>query len=201
MLLTCVLIGVISAMTVPGIRKHSERTEMAALAKKGYNTLEQAFDTAIANNEEPVDKWDNISRASSFLRAHIAPYANITNPCNCSPDTVTASTQLMEKSNNCFRGYKEFKKSNNITLDIRSFVTADGIAIAADNTSTPIKFYIDVNSGLNPPNMEGVDVFIFTFGKYKSDCSAIDNNNGDWKFCPQQHAKTLMQNSWKINYW
>lgn len=71
--LTLTILGIISALVVPGLAKHSQRTEFAALAKKAYMNLEDVADNAILQ-EGPIRNWDFSSNAafySKYLRPNI----------------------------------------------------------------------------------------------------------------------------------
>ncbi|MDR1112536.1 MAG: type II secretion system GspH family protein [Bacteroidales bacterium] len=194
-ILVLTLIGVISAITVPGLRKHSQRTENAKLAQKGYKILEDAIDEAILENGSVVDTFvtgDN-RFGQYILKNYFVKNMNVAKAC------LSQSSRV-----NCFPTYKSFDGATSGNTTGFAVILTDGIAILGGNgysgTTTGTWFAIDVNN-LAEPNKEGVDVFLFNFGKFKTDCSAIDSTNGDWKFCPKDHAKTLMNNGWRINYW
>ena len=194
-LLVLVIIGTVSALTVPTLKKYSQRTENAKMALKGYNTLVGALDLAIANDEQDVDVWASGVVASAILNERLKPYLSKAQDCSGSIMTKTA----------CFSGFRLFKETTVKRPIVRSLITPDGIAISAVSglgiaAAPSNSFIIDIN-GPNEPNMEGVDVFIFLFGKYNTNCDTIDSN-GQWKFCPgSDKTRQLVDDGWNIKYW
>lgn|SRR5574344_1865833 len=182
-LLVLTILGTIAALTVPGLRKYSQKTEYAQMALKGYNTINGAIDSAIAEQEDDIDKWQNAGSAGALMQNYIGKHMLKAQSCG--------------GTSGCFgSSYKNFDGST-LSLSGSSVVTADGIAIGASNSDKT--FYIDVN-GPTEPNREGADLFFFTFGKYNGACNA-DAENGVWRLCPMGHAATLMSDNWKITYW
>lgn len=194
-LLVLVIIGTVSALTVPTLKKYSQRTENAKMALKGYNTLVGALDLAIANDEQDVDEWASNVSASFILKDYLKPYMSKAQDC---------SGAWVQQSS-CFSGFRMFKGTALKKTSVRSMIMPDGISISAVGgagiTEAPSNaFIIDIN-GPNEPNMEGVDVFIFLFGKYNTNCDAIDSN-GQWKFCPgSDKTRQLVDDGWNIKYW
>ncbi|MBS4759427.1 MAG: type II secretion system protein [Clostridium sp.] len=193
-LMVLVIIGTVSALTVPGLKKYSQRSEYAKLAQKGYNTLQGAFDLAVANEEKDPDDWTSPNVASFLLRDYFGKYINKAEDCSASYGS----------SNSCFKGITPYSGGNAQKPNVRSIVLPDGISISASgNNSGGVamnSFIIDVN-GPNEPNREGVDIFIFNYGKYNANCSATASD-GQWKFCPaNNHTRQLMEDGWRITYW
>lgn len=179
------IMGVVTALTLPGLKKHSQKSEYAALAQKGFVTLEHAIDMANAELDEEIGTKQ--SSASFLMRGYIGKYFN--GAKNCIGE--------YSSSNACFKGYTPFAGGNKITPYVRAIILADGVVIAGHGNAHI--FYIDVNADA-PPNREGVDVFLFNYGKYNANC-VEDETNGQWKLCPVNHAKNLMEDGWKINYY
>ena len=189
LLVVLTILGVVAALTIPGLSKHSQRTEYAKLAQKGYVTLEGAIDLAVAETEKEPDEWPDNDMGSYMLRDYLAKHMVKARDC--------ASTWTTGK---CFSSYRSYKSDSKSSPSTRSVMLPDGIVIAGAGrigTGTA-RFYIDVN-GTNEPNMEGVDVFIFSFGKFNGKCES--SSTGQWKLCPLNHAKNLMEDNWTITYW
>lgn len=187
LLVVLTILGVVAALTIPGLSKHSQRTEYAKLAQKGYVALEGAIDMAVVETGKEPDEWTSANVGSFVIRDYIGKY--FIKAIDCS-NTWSSNTA-------CFSGYRNFKSENKTTPTVRAMLLPDGIVIAGHGNLP--RFYIDVN-GSNEPNMEGVDVFIFNFGKYDSKCQA-SATSGKWKICPVDHAKNLMEDNWTITYW
>lgn len=188
LLVVLTILGVVAALTIPGLSKHSQRTEYAKLAQKGYVTLEGAFDLAVAKTDTDIDDWSRPDCASFLMRDYLDK--QFVGARNCISN--------YSSSNACFKGYRDFKSETKKAPSVRAIMLADGIVIAGDGKGGGARFYIDVN-GSNEPNMEGVDVFIFDFGKFNGKCES--SSSGQWKLCPLNHAKNLMENNWTITYW
>lgn len=69
--LVLAVIGVVASMTIPGLKKHSQRTELAAQAKKAYLNLNEAVDNATLT-AGPIRNW-SFSSNSVFLDNYITP--------------------------------------------------------------------------------------------------------------------------------
>jgi type II secretory pathway pseudopilin PulG len=69
------LLGVVSALTLPALRKHSQRNELAKLAQKSYVTIEAAVDNAVLE-KGPMRNWD-LSNNTVFFTTYITPYLEI----------------------------------------------------------------------------------------------------------------------------
>lgn len=66
------IIGAVSAMTLPSLKRYSQRTELAAQAKKAYENIEDAVDNAILS-EGPVRNWDFSLSNEAFFKRYISP--------------------------------------------------------------------------------------------------------------------------------
>lgn len=67
-----VIIGVVSSLTIPGLRKHSQMVEFASLAKKAYANIEDIMDNAIITHGGMKD-WDFRSN-STFDSMYVSPF-------------------------------------------------------------------------------------------------------------------------------
>lgn len=65
LIIVLTIIGTIAAMTIPGMKKHSQRTELAAQCKRAYLLLEDAVDNAILTYG-PVRSWNMSSNKFVF---------------------------------------------------------------------------------------------------------------------------------------
>ncbi len=85
------IVGVVGAMAIPGLKKHSSKTQMAQLAKKAYFNLEEAMDNAVLS-EGPMRNWD-FSSNKKFCEKYLAPNLN-TMQVSCNSDDDGASYVL-----------------------------------------------------------------------------------------------------------
>lgn len=76
LVLVLTIIGVIASLTLPALKKHSQRTELGELAKKAYSTIEDAMDNAILE-KGPMRNWD-FSSNQTFFNEYVVPNINNT---------------------------------------------------------------------------------------------------------------------------
>jgi prepilin-type N-terminal cleavage/methylation domain-containing protein len=74
-LVTLGIIGVIAALTVPGLKKHTGEKETVAGLKKAYSSLNQLVARSEIDNG-PLQFWD-LSDATVFTEKYILPYLNV----------------------------------------------------------------------------------------------------------------------------
>lgn len=86
LIMVITLIGVVASLTIPSVKKHSQRTELATLAKKAYLTLEDAIDNATVT-EGPMRNWD-FSSNNTFCSKYLVPNLK-TLSSNCAAATFT----------------------------------------------------------------------------------------------------------------
>ncbi len=65
------VIGTITALTLPGLKKYSQKTELGEQAKKVYLTLEDALDNAVLT-QGPIRSW-SFSTPKGYFAAYIEP--------------------------------------------------------------------------------------------------------------------------------
>lgn len=187
-ILVMTIIGVIAALTVPGLQKHTQRIELAQMAKKAYFNLDGALTATIATKSFDVDSWMP-SNSAELLTKVFKPYLNVIKTCDGG-------------KRGCFGNEingKVYKYDSSDALDLQgdSILLADGIGILLDKTGQNI--WIDVNASA-APNKEGVDVFLFRVVKADTLCVASDK--GEHRICPgNEHTRSLMDESWQIKYW
>lgn len=172
-MITLIILGVVASLTIPVLKKHTQREETAVKLKKGYMSLEQSIDAAIVD-EGDISKWT----MSKLFTKYMAPEIQSVKDCTsggiapCFPTAVTGIS----------------------SVPTAAIVMMDGIAIGNNG----MNFYIDVNNKALP-NQMGVDVFQYTFELVGA--NAATDDPGDWKFMPKGDALTVMRDGWKIKYW
>ncbi len=155
-LLTLMIIGVIGAMTIPGIRKNAEMRELAAGCKKAYLTLAQAIYLAEQENG-PLKRWGLTDADTQQDFENIKAYLNISKECiqtsGCMGDGIFYQLDGSRFTSLTANGYGS---------PARAFQTADGMSWAFDiQPNSHIIFIVDVNGAEKKPNILGYDVFAF----------------------------------------
>lgn len=90
LIIVLTIIGTIAAMTIPGMKKHSQRTELAAQCKKAYLLLEDAVDNAILIYG-PIRAWSMSSNKFVFEN-YLMPNLKISSYSAASEDNCFAVT-------------------------------------------------------------------------------------------------------------
>lgn len=185
LLIVLTIIGIVSALTIPGLRKHSQRTEMAQLLKKAYLSLNLSVDKAIAERQEDdMTKWDFSSNDVVFHN-YFEPYLNIMYIC-AKDDTKCFSDSYLAMDGS---------EGSNIASYGISALLGGGTAIQINECSgNTCDIHVDVN-GPGEPNVSGVDYYEFVLDKGTQKLLPKD--------CAEDYckAKQIMEDGWKINYW
>ena len=137
--LVMAIIGITAAITIPQLKKHSQRTELGVQLQKAYLNLEDVADNAIMT-EGPMRNWD-FSSNKVFFEKYFVP---------------NLRTIKVENNGSC--GDEECY-----------VITMDGAKMSVANCgSNKCQVYVDVN-GDNLPNLAGKDQFRFQFTKSGDD--------------------------------
>lgn len=164
-LVTLIIIGVISAMTVPGLKRHAEMEEYAVGCKKAYSTLSNA--TKMVEMEHgDVKRWGKLDKQQKNLQKVYDYYSekmNVIKYCQANTTGCWEQSTLLTGEN----------AGNNYGIETNaiSFTTADGMhwSISGGDPETvgvgdapdgSIIVWADIN-GNKKPNQIGSDVFSF----------------------------------------
>ncbi len=203
-LIALVIIGVITAITVPAIIQTTDRRETITGLKKAYSTLTN-WERMPQVDYGHSSTWENAKDIGidSYYTTYIKPYFNIMKYCStgteCGYKSDAPFTQL-DGTAGVF-----VAASNRV-----AFVTIDGMSYSFVVFSNITGEYypvikVDIN-GARKPNKYGRDVFIFyrtddigikAYGYNKSqdavkkDCS----KSGAGNYC----AARIMKNSWDFD--
>jgi len=163
-LITLAIIGIIAAISIPSIVTNHKKKALETGFAKGYGTISQAVNLAIAEHGG-IESWDwkdsySDEEQNEFIKKYFLPYLNVIKFC-------PSGSEEYEK---CFP--KEHK-----TLDgTRYTANQNSSAVLADGSS--IKFVLFENcfstgkrcagvtidtNGKKKPNVIGYDYFTFNF--------------------------------------
>ena len=192
-LVTLMIIGVIAAMTIPGLQKVSEERSIPPRVLKAYNTVSTAT-KELRQEYGPIKLWPWANTEEVFTNMYMKKF-NIAQNCKnnggCFGNEYAQKT-LAGQAGNKYQTDKGWY----------TFATADGMLWAAKafdgcnrTESNYVKnscayFEVDVN-GQKEPNMVGVDTFAFTVngdgqvyplggcpGCNEDDCKSGEGGNG-----------------------
>ncbi len=228
-LITIGIIGIIAAMTLPGVIKGANKNITANKVKKIYSVLQNGVNLAISEKGEIKDWYDETAYQEGFSGAYnlysyyIKPYFNITQEC-------ISGTNNGNGYKKC--GYKEhtfYSFDGRAASDISSgkipVILNDGSILIFRSNKEDLSadgsgnwgyywaVYYDVNGG-KEPNKYGIDVFVFHLNPYTNKVApaglyrSISNTQFMTKESINQRcltdgdtctAKILLDN-WKITY-
>ena len=204
-LITLGVIGIVAALTIPGVIEGYKKKETVAKLQKAYTILNQAFKRSQIDNGE-YQYWSKgvDIGLDAYYKLYWYPYFQITTICDTYQECGYKSNTPWLGSDNqkqpALFSHKDFRVP---------FLTSDGIlysiSIASGEADNSLEaFWIDINGPKNP-NQYGIDVFLFVPTKNNvimpncynsleatiySDCSI----NGTGYCC----AKRLMEDGWEI---
>lgn len=181
-LVTLMIIGVIAAMTIPGLRKNADMQEYVAGCKKAHTTISNAMRAAEMEHGD-FKRWgfkdgddDSIQKVGDYLTANM----NILRKCE--PNKPGCWTQTRK-----LNGTGNIGTETGIGENSLSFTTADGMNWSLDgggasvsgvtnNIGTHFRAFVDIN-GDKKPNMMGYDVFVFIVDANRGVVPAGADNN------------------------
>lgn len=137
MLITLMILGVISALTLPALKNHAEEQKFVALTKKSYSDLVAVISRLEAKYGE-----------SQFWQYQSTP---VENECIKEFQVNPVDGELKWTS--------FYLNGESAGDDVYQWVTPDGIAWRYF-TEKYLTFKVDVN-GSSPPNVVGIDQHIF----------------------------------------
>jgi len=193
-LITLVIIGVISAITVPTIITKYQKEQTVTKLKKAYSSLSQTTARAISDYG-PIKTWEiglegDTEKTRFFLNKYLIPYLSVQKP---------PTTKEEGKWNSKFMYLNKEKHEYSITSRTNT----------SSNGKSQIYLYIDIN-GDKKPNKFGKDIFLFTYsltqervypiGLSSSRDSILSNSN--YQCHKNQIGETcaalIMKDGWKI---
>lgn len=158
-LITLGIIGVVAAITIPGLMTHFQQEQTVTKLKKAISVINQAYRLSYDDVGEPESAFD--LGAKEYFKTYWAPYIKVLSYCktpkSCGykssfpwkyPDGTEVSIQLIAPT----------ARTTFYSMDGVLYV----ILTTMGNMTRPnYDIYIDINGG-NGPNIMGRDVFILT---------------------------------------
>jgi type II secretory pathway pseudopilin PulG len=219
-LITLGIIGVVAAMTIPGVIKNYEKQVTISKLKKVYSCLNQMISRSYADNG-PVTSFlksgETLTATSTeqFFKTYVLTYFDEPKVAN-NRFYKTTNDYVYKRIDN--RTYQESIFTNYGAGRIL-FKTKDGVIYYMTNlqwdnssgkqvatNSSEIKILVDIN-GINEPNMLGKDVFKFSislnsnkvvpacYNKSEAYINSDCNSNGGSGGCC---ADRIMRAGWEI---
>ena len=155
-LITLGIIGVVAALTIPGLIATYQKKQTVTRLKKAYSIVQQAIRLSQDENGE-VDSWDTNLYGSPFFHKYIANYVKFQN--EYTSDELKTKAPRILLNGNAYTGTTYTRATSS------HFTLLDGSMISMNLDSATEKGLwvgIDVN-GLGKPNQIGKDTFLFFF--------------------------------------
>ncbi|MEI3253735.1 MAG: type II secretion system protein [Candidatus Gastranaerophilaceae bacterium] len=157
--LVLTIIGVIAAMTIPQLKKYSQRTDYEKRVQKAYVTLEEVIDNAVMEHGI-IKHWAKKTSEDKLFSTYFIPYFSVLE--KQSEKSVTTKDGISYSLDSC-------EKKSSSSTDLGSCI---------------IK--ADINGLDKEPNLKGKDKFNFKLDFVEEKLIPVDEtkelyNNG-WKF-------------------
>jgi len=164
-LITLGIIGVVAAMTIPGLMTANKAQRMRTQYLKSYSVIQQAFRTMEADDVS-VDP-STYDRLQNPFYDTFKNYFKVAVDCG-SIVGGTAKAKPCYKPSTSTMKYKTLDGHSNINsayFDDYQFVLMDGTFINVDSPSGNSWVWVmaDINGADTPPNRMGYDLFVFEF--------------------------------------
>ena len=185
-LITLGIIGVVAAITIPGLIANYKAQRLRSKFLKSYSTVQQVFKQMEADD---VSLNPDDYGASTFYKT----FANYLAGATLCSNTKTITNPLCYNRN--VQGATFYKGINGYYLDDGIILLPDGTLLMFENTvktANPYVFVtVDLNGIKNPPNMAGFDTFTFEFkdGVLRTMGDKDTHFQGD-KYCDLAKVKT-----------
>ena len=190
-LITLGIIGVVAAITIPGLIANYKAQRLRSQFLKSYSTVQQVFKQMEADD---VSLNPDEYSAGTFYKT-FAGY--LTGATLCTNNAAKPNPLCYIRA---LQGAEVYKGLNNYYLDDGSILLPDGTLLMFENTSKTANPYVfvtvDLNGIKNPPNMEGFDTFTFEFkeGVLRTMGDIDTNFQGD-RYCDLDKVKTAIPSS------
>jgi len=229
-LITLAIVGIVAAITIPGIVANHQKRALEAQFAKAYRTVHQVVNLATAQHGE-MGSWDwgeegvKLTRedADAFVKKYILPYLNAVKFCPTDKSTTGCFSDAMYT-------WLDGSNARRISDDTRpQILLADGTSISiymqschVNESGTCLDWQVDINGG-KKPNRVGRDYFVFSFfpqtnellplGVNKIGTYSSENKRFE-KYTPEQALETcksgkngswactavVVQDGFKMNY-
>ena len=189
-LITLMIIGVISAMTIPVLKKHTTQEEYISRVKKAYSSIAQAT-KLIETQHGEIKRWgkltgsvgeDEESAPNGVTKAfeYYSERLNIVQSCtNGTAGCWTQTKQLKGSSygnaNNAKKSSIAFQTADGMYWNIFGQTDTNEYGVTKAATDSLVIF-VDTN-GEKKPNTLGLDVFVFVVNPERGVLPAGSDNN------------------------
>jgi len=187
-LITLGIIGVVAALTIPGLITNYQKKITVARLKESYAIMQQAIKLSVEENGE-ISTWDTTLYGSQFFHKYFANYIKYTKEYSTSELNKITTRKLLNGKNYYGTTYTNVTASH--------FVLINGTMISMNMHSTldkEIWVGVDVN-GITLPNKIGRDTFLFMlsseYGLVPFGAPGTSSTQAHWNYGTYSRTKIL----------
>lgn len=160
-LITLGIIGVVAALTIPGLIETYQKVATAQKLKETYSIIVQAAKLHTNETGLELEGFDTRLNGREFLDTYFAPYMKVIQRCT----TVKA----------CYHGENPLSIDRKRSTYVPEYILVllNGAYVGVSSMVPGVLFYIDIN-GAKKPNLSGRDIFYF----YLINTDTLGNDEG-----------------------
>ncbi len=212
-LITLGIIGVVAAITIPGLTAKIQRKQLETQVKADYAIIQQAIRASVADDisYDMVIHDGSDASIKEWFDTYLSPHLKIEQVCYNKPGcwhkagevkNLLGQPPRYENNNGIGGNIVTFKIANGSMFNIDGNTAGDMESFGITTDSDGLTFYFDAN-GDKKPNKMGKDIFILVWNDdglvpagYNKTQAEVNTNclRGDGYFCLQMIAS----NSWQI---
>ena len=171
-LITLGIIGVVAAITIPGLINNYKANKLRTQFLKSYSTIQQVF-KLMQEDDVSLNPQDYNGHANPFYRTFIKYLVGATD-CGHSAENLKPICYI-RNSGVTYKLLPGYGNLNADLLDDGGILLQDGTMIYFENDfrQNYVYLFVDINGYKNPPNRLGYDLFAFEF------CDGVLSAMGD----------------------
>ncbi len=157
-MITLGVIGVVAALTIPGLITHYQQEQTVVKLKKAISVINQAYRLSYDDVGEPISSYE--LGAEEYFKTYWAPYIKVLAYCTTPKACGYNSNIPWTYYGGGYFGYYLISETQRTT-----FYSMDGVLyvifISTGNTKEYNNIFVDINGG-DAPNQLGRDLFVLT---------------------------------------
>lgn len=188
-LITLGVIGIVAAMTIPGLINNYQKKQTVMRLKETYSIIQQAIRLSQEEYGE-IEAWDTTLNGHDFFHRYIADYVKWMDEYSSTELNQKVQRKLLDGRNYTGTTYNH-KNSSHFTLINGSMVSMN----LNSSKEGGLWVGIDVN-GLAKPNMIGRDTFLFfCSSEYGLRPLGEQGSPSSWRFAGNTYSRSTVKGS------
>lgn len=157
-LITLGIIGVVAAITIPGLITNFKKRETVAKVKVAYSIFSQAVKLSVNENEDPSGWTANTSK--EYAEIYITPYLTGLTKTTVSPQAANPMRTLSSQGDAATNRYHDWSW-NSSEYPVYTLQNGMSFVISAGANDGYPTIVVDINGPTGKPNIMGIDGFAF----------------------------------------